>query len=202
MVLEPIKIEIQPSDAAASSSSTTSPPLAKKLEAYYLTDLSRMAGMKFGIGDKPSAANITTYMANEKGAGYHLISELTSDSTIREYQKFVKTKDTVINGDRCVEFEYNEPVQATFIKSKRTIVSRKILINNTLKDQQYSFINPAISAHFGGAIMIFETKDDTGMVTQVKYNYITNIPPAYKQLFDKYEGLFNANLNLLNDLKK
>ncbi|TCC98273.1 hypothetical protein [Pedobacter psychroterrae] len=63
LVLEPIKIFYQEGETNLTTGVTKNEPLRKKLQWYYITDVSKMAGMSFDVDKVPSRKTIETYTA-------------------------------------------------------------------------------------------------------------------------------------------
>ncbi|RDC56975.1 hypothetical protein DU508_07190 [Pedobacter chinensis] len=95
----------------------------------------------------------------------------------------------------------NKMVSAEINSMKDKLLFIKIVIDPSIDGQNHYFISDVIAKHFGGAIVLVESKYKSGLSTSLKLDYLTGLTPYYKSLFDKYEAVFKTNIALFSRMK-
>lgn len=173
--------------------------IADNPEAFYLTSMSKKAGMAFDSGLVPKVTR--TFTIDNKQLGYGFSDEpfLTGSNGLLDNMK--KEKDTIINGQRCSIFLCVKDIATTANNRPDVSKQTKIIINNEQQEFCYSFISKKICTLFGGSIVYVEAFFSSGLHTIMEFNYKKGFTPKEKASMDQYVKLYNANLHLLDTLK-
>ncbi|TKC06944.1 hypothetical protein [Pedobacter frigoris] len=206
--LEPVKVFYSSDEIILSTTSTKSSrreiSSGSRLRWYCFTNLQEMVGMTFDINEKPSAKTIQPYQFNQETPkkGHTFINEpfLTKDLSLTDY---VKEKDTVINGQKCIMIKRTKVIQNVYkgIKMEK-IVQFRLAINPKLTSYAFPFVSEKITQHFGGgAIVYIDGITDSGVRGTIRYSY-SEFSPADTKLFNHYQQLYESNITLLDKFKK
>ncbi|NLR78550.1 hypothetical protein [Chitinophaga eiseniae] len=167
--------------------------------AYYLTSISKKAGMAFDSSVAPKVTR--SYTNDNKQLGYGFSDEPFLTSSKGLLDNLEKEKDTIINGQRCTIFLCVKDIATTANNKPDVSKKTKIIINNEQQEFCYSFISKKICNQFGGSIVYMESSFASGLHAIMQFSYKKGFTPREKVSMDKYVSLYNANLHLLDTLK-
>lgn len=202
-ILEPIKVNYATGETDFGTGVSREISVGKRLKCYNLTNYREMIGMSFDIEKKISVKTIETYRVSDGSKlGIRFITEpyLNNGFSVSD---FIKDKDTIINGTKYFLIKNNRVASSRVRGSMGDKISQvRILINPSLKSYAFPFISENIVQEFGGgAIMYIAFVTDRGFETTVRYTY-SPFTPVETSLFDHWQAVYDANVTLLDRIKK
>ena len=201
LVLEAIKEEFENSETNITTGVSKTTSTGRKIGWYCITDVSKMIGMSFNVKKAPTRNNIKTYTGKSKSFGYGMTEEPFLAKDGYRIADFHKLKDTVFNGQKCFVVLADRKATVNNNGMIDELLFTRIVINPSLKEYHYPFISDALAKHFGGAIMLIQSKYKSGVDLSMKLSYEKNIPSKYISIFDKYQAYYFSNISLLDRLK-
>lgn len=200
-VLEPLKVDSTIYETNQSKGTTKLISSNRKLQWYYLMDVSKMTGMGFNTEKRPASENIKVFKSESKLLGYMLTSEPFLVKYGFKINDYSKGKDTVYNGKKCFFITANGNISVQNNSAEDKLLSTRMVIDPGIKGQNYPFISEVIALHFGGAIVFVESHFQSGLNVSMQYRYKTELTSVYRAIFDKYQSLYFSNIKLLDQLK-
>ncbi|MEJ7557109.1 MAG: hypothetical protein WKF66_02305 [Pedobacter sp.] len=199
LVLELIKTDFV-HDYTNLQTGKTNSTSEKRLDWYYITDVSRGVGMGFNVKKEPIEKNIKTFTAKSKDLGYGMIAEPFLPKDGYSVKDFAKVRDTLINGQKCFVILANRKVPVTYNGIMDELLFTKMVINPKIIGQNYPFISELLTKSFGGAIVFAQSQYKSGVKFSMKLDYKQELTAAYSVIFDKYWGLYLSNIVLVDKL--